>query len=125
MQCRTRQCEPTEFGSLILATVMSTETASQFNATVIGREEIHPELIVLRVRPDDKLFDFKPGQFAVLGLRDVPGAFQWPNGKHPRPMLTSSSAAPIASRPPAWNGAIWSFTSLSSLAAGSRRACLP
>lgn len=47
---------------------MSTETTSQFNATVIGREQIHPELIVLRVRPDDKLFDFKPGQFAVLGL---------------------------------------------------------
>lgn len=43
-------------------------TASLFNATVIGREEIHPELIVLRVRPDDKLYDFKPGQFAVLGL---------------------------------------------------------
>jgi ferredoxin--NADP+ reductase len=50
---------------------MSTETANQLNARVIGREEIHPELIVLRVRPDDKLFDFKPGQFAVLGL---PGA---------------------------------------------------
>jgi ferredoxin/flavodoxin---NADP+ reductase len=47
---------------------MSTDTTSQFNATVIGREEIHPELIVLRVRPDDKLFEFKPGQFAVLGL---------------------------------------------------------
>ena len=47
---------------------MSTDTANPYNATVIGREEIHPELIVLRVRPDDKLFDFKPGQFAVLGL---------------------------------------------------------
>jgi ferredoxin--NADP+ reductase len=47
---------------------MSTDTANQCNATVIGREEIHPQLIVLRVRPDDKLFEFKPGQFAVLGL---------------------------------------------------------
>lgn len=47
---------------------MSTDTTNTFNATVIGREEIHPELIVLRVRPDGKLFDFKPGQFAVLGL---------------------------------------------------------
>ena len=50
---------------------MSTETANACNASVIGREQIHPELIVLRVRPDGKLFDFKPGQFAVLGL---PGA---------------------------------------------------
>ncbi len=49
---------------------MSTETANAnaCNASVIGREQIHPELIVLRVRPDGKLFDFKPGQFAVLGL---------------------------------------------------------
>ena len=47
---------------------MSTETAHALNATVIGREEIHRDLLVLRVRPDDKLFEFKPGQFAVLGL---------------------------------------------------------
>ena len=47
---------------------MSTDTANQCNATVIGREEIHPQLIVLRVRPDDKLFEFTSGQFAVLGL---------------------------------------------------------
>ena len=47
---------------------MSTDTANACNASVIGREQIHPELIVLRVRPDGKLFDFKPGQFAVLGL---------------------------------------------------------
>jgi ferredoxin--NADP+ reductase len=47
---------------------MSTATTSPYNATVIGREEIHPDLIVLRVRPDAELFDFKPGQFGVLGL---------------------------------------------------------
>jgi ferredoxin--NADP+ reductase len=47
---------------------MSTATPSPCNATVIGREEIHPDLIVLRVRPDAALFDFKPGQFGVLGL---------------------------------------------------------
>jgi len=38
------------------------------NATVIGREEINPQLVILRVRPDSAMFDFKPGQFAVLGL---------------------------------------------------------
>jgi ferredoxin--NADP+ reductase len=39
-----------------------------YNATVIGREEVNPQLIILRVQPDQPLFDFKPGQFAVLGL---------------------------------------------------------
>ena len=47
---------------------MSATTPSPFNATVIGREEIHSDLIILRVRPDNALFDFKPGQFGVLGL---------------------------------------------------------
>jgi ferredoxin--NADP+ reductase len=35
---------------------------------VTGREEINPQLIVLRVQPDGELFPFNPGQFAVLGL---------------------------------------------------------
>lgn len=43
-------------------------TQSPYNATVIGREEINPQLLVLRVQPDRPLFEFKPGQFAVLGL---------------------------------------------------------
>ena len=42
--------------------------AASYNATVIGREEINPGLIILRVRPDETLFDFVPGQFCVLGL---------------------------------------------------------
>ena len=34
---------------------MSTTTQDPYNATVVGREEIHSELIVLRVRPDGAL----------------------------------------------------------------------
>ncbi|HTY87750.1 MAG TPA: ferredoxin--NADP reductase [Candidatus Acidoferrum sp.] len=41
---------------------------SPYNATMISREEINPQLIVVRVQSDAPLFDFKPGQFAVLGL---------------------------------------------------------
>jgi ferredoxin--NADP+ reductase len=41
---------------------------AKYNATVIAREEINPQLIILRVRPDGELFSFQPGQFAVLGL---------------------------------------------------------
>jgi ferredoxin--NADP+ reductase len=47
---------------------MSADNQGSYNATVIGREEINPQLVILRVRPDAELFDFKPGQFAVLGL---------------------------------------------------------
>jgi len=47
---------------------MSTDIVSPYNATVIGREEINPQLVILRARPDAALFDFKPGQFGVLGL---------------------------------------------------------
>jgi len=47
---------------------MSAADSNVYNATVIGREEINPQLVVLRVRPDEALFEFKPGQFGVLGL---------------------------------------------------------
>ena len=47
---------------------MNVNQRETYNATVIGREEINPQLIILRVRPDQELFEFKPGQFGVLGL---------------------------------------------------------
>jgi ferredoxin--NADP+ reductase len=47
---------------------MSDNNSDPYNATVIGREEINPQLVILRVRPDAELFDFKPGQFGVLGM---------------------------------------------------------
>jgi ferredoxin/flavodoxin---NADP+ reductase len=48
--------------------IMNADGKSPYNATVIGREEINPQLLVFRVQSDATLFDFKPGQFAVLGL---------------------------------------------------------
>jgi ferredoxin--NADP+ reductase len=47
---------------------MSANNQDPYNATIIGREEINPLLLVLRVQPDAELFDFQPGQFDVLGL---------------------------------------------------------
>jgi ferredoxin--NADP+ reductase len=47
---------------------MSTPASSPYNATMINREDINPQLIVFRVQPDGELFPFTPGQFAVLGL---------------------------------------------------------
>ncbi len=39
-----------------------------YNASIAQRIEIAPGLIILRVVPDQDLFDFKPGQYTVLGL---------------------------------------------------------
>jgi len=47
---------------------MNTNDSGPYNATVIGREEINPQLIILRIQSDAALFEFKAGQFAVLGL---------------------------------------------------------
>jgi ferredoxin/flavodoxin---NADP+ reductase len=47
---------------------MNANLATPYNAAVTGREEINPQLVIMRVQPDAPLFEFKPGQFAVLGL---------------------------------------------------------
>ena len=47
---------------------MNAADAGPYNATLIGREEINAQLVILRVRPDGELFKFEPGQFTVLGL---------------------------------------------------------
>jgi ferredoxin/flavodoxin---NADP+ reductase len=47
---------------------MSTHELPKYNATVVGREAINPQLLILRVRPDGEDYSFTPGQFAVLGL---------------------------------------------------------
>jgi ferredoxin--NADP+ reductase len=47
---------------------MSATDGQPYNATLIGQEAVNPQLAVIRVRPDGPLFEFKPGQFAVLGL---------------------------------------------------------
>ncbi|MDH5509018.1 MAG: ferredoxin--NADP reductase [Nitrospinota bacterium] len=38
------------------------------NATVVRKMEIAPGLIIIRVKPDEPLKEFKPGQFTTLGL---------------------------------------------------------
>jgi len=47
---------------------MTTPESTGYNAVLIGREELNPQLHILRVKPDSALFDFRPGQFAVAGL---------------------------------------------------------
>ncbi len=47
---------------------MNQAESTLYNATLTAREEVNPQLIIVRVEPDKALFDFAPGQFAVLGL---------------------------------------------------------
>jgi ferredoxin--NADP+ reductase len=43
--------------------------AAEYNATVAQRIELAPGLIILRIIPDTPRFEFKAGQYVVLGLR--------------------------------------------------------
>jgi ferredoxin--NADP+ reductase len=47
---------------------MSVPDANGYNAILAGREEINAQLLIMRVQPDEASFDFRPGQFGVLGL---------------------------------------------------------
>lgn len=55
------------------------------------REEINPQLIILRVRPDKEFSSFIPGQFAVLGLLGsesrIPEAYQEDGEVNPGKMI--------------------------------------
>lgn len=42
-----------------------------YNATVIQKTLMTPNLMTLRVRPDEEVAGFKPGQYTVLGLKNI------------------------------------------------------
>ena len=43
--------------------------APQLNATLVGRQDLHPELSIVSIRPDQgPVPPFRPGQFVTLGL---------------------------------------------------------
>jgi ferredoxin--NADP+ reductase len=48
-----------------------------YNAEIVERRDIHDELTILRVRPDEGTTSFEPGQYSVMGLGNweprVPG----------------------------------------------------
>jgi ferredoxin/flavodoxin---NADP+ reductase len=43
--------------------------AAEYNATVSSRVEVAPGLVIMRVVPDKLPFEFKSGQYVVLGLK--------------------------------------------------------
>ena len=42
---------------------------AEYNATVVSRAEVAPGLVIMRVAPDKLPFEFRAGQYVVLGLR--------------------------------------------------------
>ena len=42
--------------------------AARYNATVVSLQKVHPDLMILRVRPDFPRPEYKPGQYTSLGL---------------------------------------------------------
>ena len=58
--------------------------AAEYNATVSSRVEVAPGLVIMRVAPDKLPFEFKSGQYVVLGL------------KASEPRIDESEAEPVA-----------------------------
>ncbi|MBF0382074.1 MAG: ferredoxin--NADP reductase [Magnetococcales bacterium] len=57
----------------------------QYNATLIGRTEITPNLQILKVQPDENNFEFTAGQFTVLGLTwSSPSLPETKRGEYPQ-----------------------------------------
>jgi hypothetical protein len=58
--------------------------AAEYNATVSSRVEVAPGLVIMRVAPDKLPFEFKSGQYVVLGLKAVGAAHRRGGGRRRR-----------------------------------------
>ncbi len=65
---------------------------AEYNATVSGRVEIAPGLIILRVVPDNLPFLFKAGQYVVLGVKSSTPRYG-EEGELEQPAVSSVGAA--------------------------------
>ncbi len=87
--------------------------AAEYNATLIGRVEVTPGLVILRVAPDKLPFDFEPGQYALLGLKAAERTIEEADGDgagvaaggasaatpHSRSSVEAQAAVPAAGNP--------------------------
>jgi len=74
----------------------------ELNATISERIDLGPELMLIRVVPNGwEIPQFKPGQFAILGLPGsaARGGYSMPDVKHPDPNKFIQRAYSIASTP--------------------------
>lgn len=76
-------------------------TYSMLNSTLIERIEVTPDLLILRVKPDAGVPDFKPGQYVALGLMGVAPRYSGaePEVEAPAPDKLIKRAYSIGSSP--------------------------
>jgi len=66
--------------------------AAEYNATVSSRVEVAPGLVIMRVAPDKLPFEFKSGQYVVLGLKaSEPRVDEWESEAAPSVLPTSEA----------------------------------
>jgi ferredoxin--NADP+ reductase len=70
--------------------------AAEYNATVSSRAEVAPGLVILRVVPDKLPFEFKAGQYVVLGLKASEPRVDEAEADAPGAVLTGSPDSPPA-----------------------------
>ena len=61
---------------------MTTSSINMSQATLIERSDITDDLMVVKMRPDDGSFSFKPGQYCTLGLDGIERAYSIASAPH-------------------------------------------
>jgi ferredoxin--NADP+ reductase len=73
--------------------------AADYNATVSGRVEVAPGLIILRIVPDKLPFEFKSGQYVVLGVKASVPRVDEAEGESGPGIVATSVAADVQGTP--------------------------
>ena len=81
--------------------------ATEYNATVSSRVEVAPGLVIMRVAPDKLPFEFKSGQYVVLGLKaSEPRVDEWESEAAPSVLPTGEAVADAVAGTPESQAAV-------------------
>src|SRR5450759_1750129 len=81
--------------------------AAEYNATVASRVEVAPGLVIMRIVPDKLPFEFKSGQYVVLGLKaSEPRVDEWEGEAAPSVLPTSEAFGGAIAGTPASQAAV-------------------
>ena len=70
--------------SLVTAVATEGRVAAEYNATLVGRVEVAPGLVIMRVAPDKIPYNFEPGQYALLGLKATEPTIEEADAERPK-----------------------------------------
>lgn len=80
---------------------------AEYNATVSSRVEVAPGLVIMRVAPDKLPFEFKSGQYVVLGLKaSEPRVDEWESEAAPSVLPTGEAVADAVAGTPESQAAV-------------------